>query len=325
MKKIKIGVFLIIEICSLGIVSCRNEENTITSLHEFPQRYERSTDNININTEIVIDENSDEFLYDNKAMRIDIHEDQLLKDLMLKNEQQDEVFRIDKWMYGDNKGQTLYIKDDSIAFISSSNNYKTMQKIIQEQTISNQNSIEKNSYDVNIEDYKERIELEKQLKSWGLEDFKLYEEHKINKSDVLGSTWYGYEKYQGLFVFSNKYYSNLSGESAPLQIMKSEDIIEKLQLLYGYEFVKGKDKIQLKTFDEIADSLEKEYSMVISDNQHEAIKAELAFLVKDIHDKEKLDMEPVWIITIHEFQKNNKANYREYQEIYSAITACNVG
>lgn len=325
MKKRKIGIFLIIVICSLGSVSCRKEEDTIISLQEFPKRYERATDSIDINTEIVIDESADEILYDNKALRIDIREDQLVEDLMSENTQQNEVFKIDKWTYGDNKGQTLSINDDSIAFISGSDNYKVIQKNLQEQSINNPDPIKKTQKDENTEAAQERIELENQLSSWGLEDFKLYEELNLNKSDVIGSVWCGYERYQGLFVFSNKYYNDLSGESAPLQIIKSEDIIEKMQLLYGYEFIKGKEKMQLKTFDEIADSLEKEYSMVISDNQHEAVKAELAFLVNDVHDKEELDMEPVWIITIHEYQKDNKADFREYQEIYSAITARNVG
>ena len=323
MKKRRISIILIIVTCSLVSVSCRKEENIIISLQEYPKRYERIADSIDINAEIVIDENADEFLYANKALRIEICEDQLVKGLMAENTQQNEVFKIDKWTYADKKGKTLSINGDSIAFISGSDNYRVIQKKLQ--SFNNFDSIERTQKNENTDTSQERIELENQLSSWGLEDFKLQEELELNKSDVIGSIWCGYERYQGLLVFSNKYYNNLSCESAPLQIIKSKDVIEKMQLLYGYKFIKGKEKILLKTFDEIANSLEKEYSMIISDNQYEAVKAELALWVNDIHDKEELDMEPVWIITIHEYQKDNKVDFREYQEIYSAITAHNVG
>ena len=204
MKKRKIGIFLIIVICSLGSVSCRKED-TIVSLQEFPKRYERATDSIDINTEIVIDESADEILYDNKALRIDIREDQLVEDLMSENTQQNEVFKIDKWTYGDNKGQTLSINDDSIAFISGSDNYKVIQKNLQEQSINNPDPIKKTQKDENTEASQERIELENQLSSWGLEDFKLYEELNLNKSDVIDNFLPPLSIY-----FSFIYYSNIS-------------------------------------------------------------------------------------------------------------------
>ena len=59
--------------------------------------------------------------------------------------------------------------------------------------------------------------------------------------------------------------------------------------------------------------------------KYEAVAAQLAFWVKDVHDQEELDMEPVWVVTIRECKEDRSSDYIEYEEIYSAITAKNIG
>ncbi len=126
-------------------------------------------------------------------------------------------------------------------------------------------------------------------------------------------------------MFSNKFSCGLSEEAAPLQITEISDSIEKLQLLYGYEFTKSKELLKLQPFDKVADSIEKEYSMLLTDNKYEAVAAQLAFWVKDVHDQEELDMEPVWVVIIRERKEDRSSDYIEYEGIYSAITAKNIG
>ncbi|WP_251390079.1 hypothetical protein [Mediterraneibacter agrestimuris] len=167
--------------------------------------------------------------------------------------------------------------------------------------------------------------MDNQLKSWGIKNFSLENRAYSEKLEVKSSAWCGYERWQGIRVFSNKFSCGLSEEAAPLQITEISDSIEKLQLLYGYEFTKSKELLKLQPFDKVADSIEKEYSMLLTDNKYEAVAAQLAFWVKDVHDQEELDMEPVWVVTIRECKEDRSSDYIEYEEIYSAITAKNIG
>lgn len=108
---------------------------------------------------------------------------------------------------------------------------------------------------------------------------------------------------------------------APLQLFTSDAGIEWMQLLYNFKFKKADRKLMLKPFAEVANVLEREYSLLLTENTYEVVKAELFFWVDVIHDKRILEMEPVWIITIREYVDGNKDKYGEYQEIYSAVTA----
>lgn len=87
--------------------------------------------------------------------------------------------------------------------------------------------------------------MDNQLKSWGIKNFSLENRAYSEKLEVKSSAWCGYERWQGIRVFSNKFSCGLSEEAAPLQITEISDSIEKLQLLYGYEFTKSKELLKL--------------------------------------------------------------------------------
>lgn len=177
----------------------------------------------------------------------------------------------------------------------------------------------------NTEILSKKIKLDNQLKSWGIENFSLENRACSESLEVKSSAWCGYERWQGIRVFSNKFSRGLSEEAAPLQITEISDSIEKLQLFYGYEFTKDQELLKLQPFDKVADSIEEEYSMLLTNSKYEAVAAQLAFWVKDVHDQEELDMEPVWVVTIREYKDGKCSDYTEYEEIYSAVTAQNIG
>lgn len=318
MKRKKLSILLITVAFLLVNVSCHNlNDVTISNLEEFPDKYQRVTDNINIDVDIAIDEDAEQILYSSKAKRIKINEAKMTEEL-LENEE-----KIDQWTYKDKNGRTFSINKDAIAFLSNSESCKVVQNEIEEVSLSKGTDIFREGKTSKLSS--NNLKMDDLLISWGIDGFELYNRFEEDKSKEEWNVWCGYEKWQGIYVFSNKYYAGLSEEEAPLQIIEINDKIEKIQLLYGYNFVKGNDIIKFQTFDKIADSIEKEYSLMISDNKYEAIRAELAFLVKDVHDQSDLDMEPVWVVTIREHGEDKETDCLEYQEVYSAVTARNIG
>lgn len=320
----RVGVLLLAIICCLCNVSCqKSDEILISDLREFPATYTRISDNIKIELDIIIDETAEKFLYNSKARRIEINEEKLVEDLIYKNQSQDQIEKIDDWTYESENGATLAIINDSVAFLSNSESYKVAQKELEKNSLkkTQDKKVDEKSFELSPG----RLELEKQLDSWGIENFFLDNRSYVNNLKIKSSQWYGYEKWQGLDVFTNKYYRSLSEKAAPLQIIEVSDKIEKLQLLYSYKFIEGEEILKLQTFDKVADSMEEEYSMLLTDNKYEAVRAKLAFWVKDVHDQEVLDMEPVWVVTIQEYKEGNNSGYVEYEEIYSAVTAHNIG
>ena len=74
-------------------------------------------------------------------------------------------------------------------------------------------------------------------------------------------------------------FAGINDTWAPIQILSTANGIEKLQVLYNYSFEKKDNKIELKSFDQIALALEKEYSMILGDNKRVVSRAELFFWV----------------------------------------------
>lgn len=104
----------------------------ICSIDEFPKTYKRVSDSIKIEVDIVIDETAEAFLYNGKARRIKINEEKIVKDLLYKNNPQKEVEKIDKWLYKNAKGAALTIIKDTAIYMSNSENYKVVQKELEE-------------------------------------------------------------------------------------------------------------------------------------------------------------------------------------------------
>lgn len=324
MKKKRIWITLLVLLSGIGSVSCQKKQNNaLISLQEFPDTYKKITDNVIIDLDIIIDEDVQERLYESKANRIKVDGNKLMKSLFGNNKDSNHIFKTDEWTYEDQKQQMLYVNGNNVVFTSNSNASQTTLQRLENHLQNDPTRMSTGFSDTNmlIED------VQNQLEYWDLEEFELYTNYSIESTNEKGNTcmyWLGYEECQGLSVFSDKYYSGLSDLWAPLQIFGTPDKIEKIRILYGYKFLVGETPIQLKKFDEIANSIEKEYSMLLTDNEHAAVKAELAFWVDDIYDKDELEMEPVWVITMQEYVAGDRNNFTEYQEVYSAITTQNV-
>lgn len=128
-----LGVILLVIVCCFGNVSCqKSSDKMICSIDEFPKTYKRVSDSIKIEVNIVIDETAEAFLYNGKARRIKINEEKIVKDLLYKNNPQKEVEKIDKWLYKNAKGAALTIIKDTAIYMSNSENYKVVQKELEE-------------------------------------------------------------------------------------------------------------------------------------------------------------------------------------------------
>ena len=91
-------------------------------------------------------------------------------------------------------------------------------------------------------------------------------------------------------------FAGINDTWAPIQILSTANGIEKLQVLYNYSFEKKDNKIELKSFDQIALALEKEYSMILGDNKRVVSRAELFFWVDVNQESEVFQMIPTWVL-----------------------------
>ena len=115
-------------------------------------------------------------------------------------------------------------------------------------------------------------------------------------------------------------FAGINDTWAPIQILSTANGIEKLQFLYNYSFEKKDNKIELKSFDQIALALEKEYSMILGDNKRVVSRAELFFWVDVNQESEVFQMIPTWVLNVKEFSQSS-LQWREYQELVNAETA----
>lgn len=338
MSKKKISM-LIITIVFMGVtVSCEKTnqtDETVQNVHKFESYYSKENSKINFCTDIIVPQTANENLYESKATRVSIDQTKIKSVLFGEYKDGSNLQQIDTWSWESTDGKTLYIDKDYLSFSSNSQIYdEFLPKIMNITQQNNLHKIPKVSPNACVSAIN--------LSDCGLEGFDLIEEYLINTESGLRELscdnqetvakerkpqliyWSGYETWQGIPVFSDIFYKGMTEQWIPLQLFISDAGIEWMQLLYNFEFTKTDRKISLKPFDEVANALEREYALLLTENTYDVLKAELFFWVDVIHDKKILEMEPVWIITVREYVDGNKDDYSEYQEIYSAVTAKNV-
>lgn len=67
--------------------------------------------------------------------------------------------------------------------------------------------------------------------------------------------WLGTEVWQNLPVFSTCFYDGMTEAWAPIQVLFTNLGVEKVQILYNYQFHKDKEIIELKPFEEVIGTL----------------------------------------------------------------------
>lgn len=141
------------------------------------------------------------------------------------------------------------------------------------------------------------------LQEFGLSDV-LLEKGARNTSAGEEIVLLGSQEFQGIPVINSLYYNYANDGGSPIRALIINGCIEKVQILYCYEFQKLEEEISLLPFERIAEAIGKEFEQILTDNCYKVVEAKLCFLVETDMEKEKHNMIPVWLMEIHEYSPN---------------------
>ncbi len=334
------GIGIVVVLLSRYLVnSCRKEQNV--NNNKFPSKYSGKSEFVEFDIDIVSGiENK--FLYKSTAT-ITEFDATLAVPLMFKDKfDSSSIEKKDNNFIHEN-GNTFFVQKNYLSFNSNSQLQKDIMKSF---------SLFKETYTADQFEVAEFVDTSLNQKiidqciSLGVNNMRVYKVYNLdyhtlqsneNHTDKLGNKipvalrrewteedsstfWLGRQVWQGLPVFCSSYSSEVIDTWAPIQILYTRNGIEKLQVLYAFQFRMETKKINLKSFESIATAVEKEYSMILTDNRYVAKRAELYYWVDVNQDEHELKMIPVWVVTIREYDKA-KENYVEIQKIVNAETA----
>ncbi len=287
--------------------------------YHFPGSYTRQTASIEIDLPVIAGSENKNCLYKCTAEKKHFAPREIAS-LIWGTELSKLVSETDENSFVHKNKNSLYVDCDYIAFNSNSEKQKSIMKkfsLFPETYTADQFPAFEDT-DEGFTDFKEKGKLEELFYSMGITNLFLYKAY-LPEEEIR--YWIGTETCQGLPVFCSSFYNGFNDTWSPVQALYTPSGIEKIQVLYYFNFSLTEEKISLKPFDEIADALEKEYSMLITDYKHAAIKAELSFWVNVNQTNNTWEMLPVWIITIREFPPDTPDHFTEYEKIINAETA----
>lgn len=320
-KIICLGIFLILLIL---IDKKTLQESAPVVKEEFPLKYVRKNEAIEFNADIVIENDS---LYESTATKMEFNKDVFIP-VMFENNVTNISVNTDGTNYIHANGNTMYIEGNYLSYNSNSEKEKNIMKkfsLYTERYTGNQYELIEKSDELSA--ITDKNDIEQLFDSLGINNSNLYKTYVVDGQKTYGNKsndaryWIGCEMCQGLPVFCSSFYAGIIDAWAPMQILYTENGIEKLQILYYFNFEKSAERIVLKTFDEIADALVRKYSMLLTDNKHIVTKAELSFWIDVNQDDTVYKMVPVWVFTMREYSKKSDKGYLEYQELVKATTA----
>lgn len=349
MKKIKITMIMLACILFL-LTACNSKDkgNGIKNekVSRFPVKYERTTKNLKFRTDIIIDKEAKDLLYRSEAIKLNFSIPKIVQAQFNKTDD-GSIHKVNEDSYVSSSGKSLYIYKDYLAFNSNSE---------LESRVSSSFSLDQKSFTADkfsqITNFtppflSEENKIIKYLSDLGMHNVQLYkhytldhktlqenEQHRNKYGHIVKdgnkekwtekdncSYWLGYEKWQGLPVFCSSFATGLSDSWAPIQVLNTDNGMEKIQVLYYYNFKRGNKQVKLLPFDQVAKALDKEYSMLLGSNKRDVTKAELAFWIDVNQMQHTFQMKPVWVFTLHEYKEGKEDVYREYQEMINAETA----
>lgn len=106
-------------------------------------------------------------------------------------------------------------------------------------------------------------------------------------------------------------------ENAPIQVAVSRTGLEYLSIERIFEYQQKQDAIQLKSFDEIAEAMEAQFSEILEEKKYTVTRAELKGLEK-MTGKSDYTMTPVWIIRVE--AEDDSGTY-QFQKVFDAENA----
>lgn len=314
MKKIYIIIIFafLISFCKNScylINSLDMKNNRISQNSEFPSVYIEHYNRISFNVQVKIPLNFKNIMNQYNAKSIIFNENKIYSILQKYNRN-----LISKEMVSLSKGQLIFysqsnkVEELNNKFFEYSNNFNKdyevqLKKSDMKSDIFKEFNIQKVHFNKYIDlNYKDRIKKKSDL----------------NLYDGLGIL--GYQEIDGLKIFSSILDKNIIDYWTPFQIILSSEGIEKIQILYAYEFEKTENKILLVSFDEVIQAIKSEFDSILSDNQYEIDSAELMLWVDQLHNETIYNIYPIWVFNIKEFISTSKDKFIQYQKLINAET-----
>lgn len=345
--KTVVAVFFLCITFILSIHTVENEvvDEYIKNLEDFPLKYIKKDKILDFQVDIIIS-STETYLYKSKAIKSKLNNKAALS--LIKNKEKDTFVKKDRNYYTNSNGNAMRFYEDYLSFNTNSDlekkvescfslfperytadNYMSIDDLNSLNTINGKSEIENVLHSLGVDnfrlsksyilDYKTLQENEKHIDKCGNINWNGYKNAWTEEDNC--KYWVGIETWCGLPVFCASFSNEISEVWMPIQILYTKDGIEKLQILYHFNFENGTEKLKLRPFEEIADTLEKKYSKLLTDNKYIVTKAELFFWVDVNQEDIKFEMKPVWNFTLKEYKKDSKNDYVECQEIVDAETA----
>lgn len=319
----------------------KNEES-----NEIPEKYIGKNKFLEFDTEIVNTKRGNN-IYKSTAVATKFNAETVVP-IMFGEGVESELVEGDRDNYIHSNGNSFYVYKNYLAFNSNSQLQTCVMKSFslfdENYTADKFESVEAHHASVDLNLKQQIIDT---CSSMGIENMNLYKMYKLNyktlqenehHEDKMGNDmpykykkdwseadnsiyWIGNQTWQELPVFCSAYSESITDTWAPIQVLQTQNGIEKIQVLYDFKFEKSSEQVKLRAFEEVANALTKEYSMLLTDNKYVATKAELHYWVDVNQEDTKFDMIPVWVFTVKEYKSNTEDEYVEYQKLVNAETA----
>lgn len=314
----KISLALVIVIMLVLSACCIQSQPDFVLVNDFPEKYVKQDDKISFDTEIIIDESAEKELYKCTAQKATFQGGEIAEILF-----GDHRFEANGDNYISENGESVYVGD---AFISYNSNSTIQNEIGSGFSLFKENYTADRFEFANIDDgiaLDDQKQVEEYIFEIGINNCSFYRYYLLNQEEgsEAAKYWLGTEKFQGLPVYCSLFAKEADDTWAPIQVMSVSNGIEKIQVLYYFTFDKSDEEIKLRTFKDIADSLEKEYENLLTDNKYLVTNARLIYWVDINQTDSEFDMIPTWVVTVREFTGNDQSEYQEYKELINAGTA----
>ena len=310
-------IFLAVSACGTNQTK---EGMTAENKSDIPKQYKKELNCLIFDIEH-IQINVDDDFYQGYAKKIQLNP-KIITRQFLGDFQEDIYVNENGIIYLEKEGKNLYIDRNSIVYLSNPEIQSYIaEKFSFEKSESDTASIHSYTEFTEASLQSEKKQLERMIQKIGIPNLVLKKCYDIEKCRY----WLGIQEWQKTPVFTTVLYEGMNDERMPVQILNTSKGVEKLNASYYFEFEQKKEKIKLLSFDKIAEALENEYSMILTDNKYNVIGAELYFWVDVNQEESEYKMEPVWIFTIREYHGGKEKNGMVLQEIIHAETGKRVG
>lgn len=323
-------------------------------LHEysFPEKYKKSGEKVEFETEIVID-STENTLYKGKAV-LETLDGKKLKDYLYGKDFDEQAHKMEGTDYVGNEDEsliwqteekgTLFVNDLNSTYISPlfdhiNQAFKLPEKTDEETWCSTTEELEGFSREEAYGEIKKVLEdcgitvpeeyICYTLPYTGMAEHEYVEDMNGNEDVTAEKTDWDENDDTYFFVFQSRYCGLPTYhpyvyrmekdilENRPLQAAISREGIEYLSIERNFQYKPEQESIELLPFEKIADVLEEQFTRIMGEETYKVKRAELKAM-ENLVEKKDYQMVPVWVINM---EVNDNGDIRTFQKFFDASTA----